>query len=121
MPSPYSPRRSAGAPAAAWLDPPSAIRDQRHRIDLEIHALPEVPLEAPQFGAIRSIVFDDEGNPLVTAMLAPGGRDDKSFRPIIVGVANADPYVEHADAIRALGQLYGLSLERSRCYPYRRD
>jgi hypothetical protein len=48
-------------------------------------------------------------------MLAPGGRDDRSFRPIIVGIANADPYVEHADAIRALGQHYGLSLERSRC------
>src|SRR5438067_546199 len=48
-------------------------------------------------------------------------RDDRSFRPIIVGIANADPYVEHADAIRALSQHYGLSLERSRCYPYRRD
>ena len=64
---------------------------------------------------------DDEGNPLITAMLPHGGRDDRGFRPIIVGEANADPYVDHADAIRALGQHYGLTLERGRCYPYRRD
>jgi hypothetical protein len=36
-------------------------------------------------------------------------------------MANADPYVEHADAIRALSQHLGIALERSRCYPYRRD
>ncbi|HEX3412425.1 MAG TPA: hypothetical protein VHT00_11945 [Stellaceae bacterium] len=82
-------------------------------IGLKAHVQREMPL----FLTLR----DDEGNPLVTAMLAPGGRDDRSFRPIIVGIANADPYVEQADAIRALGQHYGLSLERSRCYPYRRD
>ena len=64
---------------------------------------------------------DGEGNPLVTAMLPPGGQDDRSFRPIIVGMANADPYVEHADAIRVLGLRFGLSLDRGRCYPYRRD
>jgi len=82
-------------------------------IGLKAHIQREMPL----FLTLR----DDEGNPLVTAMLAPGGHDDRSFRPIIVGMANADPYAEHADAIRALGQHYGLSLERSRCYPYRRD
>lgn len=49
------------------------------------------------------------------------GQDDRTFRPIIVGMANADPYVEHAEAIRALGQHFGIALERSRCYPYRRD
>jgi hypothetical protein len=64
---------------------------------------------------------DGEGNPLVTAMLPPGGQDDRSFRPIIVGMSNADPYVQHADAIRALGQHFGMTLERARCYPYRRD
>jgi hypothetical protein len=64
---------------------------------------------------------DDEGNPLVTAMLPPGGHEDRNFRPIIVGMSNTDPYVEHADAIRALGQHFGLALERARCYPYRRD
>jgi len=54
-------------------------------------------------------------------MLPPGGQDDRSFRPIIVGMANADPYVDHSDAIKALGQHFGLALERGRCYPYRRD
>ena len=34
---------------------------------------------------------------------------------------NADPYPEQGDAIRALGQHYGMTLERARCYPYRRD
>jgi hypothetical protein len=82
-------------------------------IGLKAHIQREMPL----FLTLR----DDEGNPLVTAMLPPGGRDDRNFRPIIVGVANSDPYVEHADAIRALAQQFGLTLERSRCYPYRRD
>ena len=98
--------------AVQSFQPPSKVYFEQE-IGLKAHVQREMPL----FLTLR----DDEGNPLVTAMLAPGGRDDKSFRPIIVGVANADPYVEHADAIRALGQLYGLSLERSRCYPYRRD
>jgi hypothetical protein len=92
---------------------PASKVNFEQEIGLKAHVQREMPL----FLTLR----DDEGNPLVTAMLAPGGRDDRSFRPIIVGIANADPYVEHADAIRALGQHYGLSLERSRCYPYRRD
>lgn len=82
-------------------------------IGLKAHIQREMPL----FLTLR----DGEGNPLATAMLPPAGRDDRSFRPIIVGMANSDPYLEHADAIRALGQHYGLSLDRARCYPYRRD
>src|SRR4051812_47165887 len=82
-------------------------------IGLKAHIQREMPL----FLTLR----DDEGNALVTAMLPPGGQDDRSFRPIIVGLANADPYVDHADAIKALGQHFGLALERGRCYPYRRD
>ena len=78
-------------------------------IGLKAHIQREMPL----FLTLR----DDEGNPLVTAMLPPGGQDDRSFRPIIVGMANADPYVDHADAIKALGQHFGLTLERGRCYP----
>jgi hypothetical protein len=54
-------------------------------------------------------------------MLPPSGREDRNFRPIIVGTGNADPYPEHGEAIRALGQQFGMPLERSRCYPYRRD
>ena len=82
-------------------------------IGLKAHVQREMPL----FLTLR----DDDGTPLVTAMLPPSGRDDRSFRPIIVGMANSDPYVEHADAIRALGQHYALPLDRGRCYPYRRD
>ena len=98
--------------AVQSFQPPSRVYFEQE-IGLKAHIQREMPL----FLTLR----DDEGNPLVTAMLAPGGHDDKSFRPIIVGIANADPYVEHAVAIRALGLHYSLSLERSRCYPYRRD
>src|SRR5216683_1822359 len=82
-------------------------------IGLKAHILREMPL----FLTLR----DSEGNPLATAMLPPGGRDDRSFRPIIVGPGNADPYPDQGDAIRALAQHYALTLDRARCYPYRRD
>jgi hypothetical protein len=72
--------------------------------------------EMPVFLTLR----DGEGNPLVTAMLPPGGRDDRMFRPIVVGPANADPYPAHGDAIDALAAHFAVSLERERCYPYRR-
>ena len=52
---------------------------------------------------------------------APRGREDRSFRTIIVGRDNGDPYLQYGDAIRALGRHFGTSLERARCYPYRRD
>ena len=94
------------------FQPPSKVYFEQE-IGLKAHIQREMPL----FLTLR----DGEGNPLVTAMLPPSGLDDKSFRPIIVGIANADPYVEHADAIRALGQHFSLTLERGRCYPYRRD
>jgi hypothetical protein len=86
-------------------------------IEQEIGLKAHIQREMPLFLTLR----DGDGNPLVTAMLPPGGRDDRTFRPIIVGMANSDPYVEHADAIRSLGQHFGLTLERGRCYPYRRD
>ena len=82
-------------------------------IGLKAHVQREMPL----FLTLR----DDSGTPLATAMLPPNGREDRSFRPIIVGPSNADPYPEHGDAVRALATHYGLPLERSRCYPYRRD
>ena len=83
------------------------------QIGLKAHIQREMPL----FLTLR----DDDGQPLATAMLAPGGREDRGFRPIIVGPGNADPYPEEGEAIRALAQHYGVTLERSRCYPYRRD
>jgi len=82
-------------------------------IGLKAHVQREMPL----FLTLR----DDDGTPLATAMLPPNGREDRNFRPIIVGVGNADPYPEQGEAIRALGQHFGMPLERSRCYPYRRD
>lgn len=62
---------------------------------------------------------DAEGRALVTAMLPPGGEEDPDFRIIIVGPENRDPYPEHGDGIRALGDHFGLTLDRDHCYPYR--
>jgi hypothetical protein len=62
---------------------------------------------------------DGEGKALVTAMLPPGGEEGPGFRSIIVGPENRDPYPDHADAIRALGEHFGLILDRDQCYPYR--
>jgi hypothetical protein len=98
--------------AAQSFQPLSKVSFEQE-IGLKAHIQREMPL----FLTLR----DDEGNPLATAMLPPGGRDDRSFRPIIVGLSNADPYPEQGEAIRALAQHFGLTLERARCYPYRRD
>ncbi len=82
-------------------------------IGLKAHIQREMPL----FLTLR----DGDGTPLTTAMLPPNGKDDRSFRPIIVGSGNADPYPDEGDSIRALAEHYGMTLERGRCYPYRRD
>jgi hypothetical protein len=63
---------------------------------------------------------DEDGKPLVTAMLPPGGREDPDFTCIVVGLANADPYPKHADAIAALARHFDIALDRADCYPYRR-
>ena len=86
-------------------------------IEQEIGLKAHLQREMPLFLTLR----DDEGKALVTAMLPPGGRDDPGFRPIIVGARNGDPYAQHADAIRALGQHFHIVLDRARCFPYRRD
>jgi len=91
---------------------PASRRFIEQQIGLKSHVQRAMPL----FLTLRN----DEGKPLVTAMLPPGGREDRSFRPIIVGFANADPYGEHAAPIRALADHFGLDLDRARCYPYRR-
>ena len=91
---------------------PASQRFIEQEIGLKAHLQRAMPL----FLTLR----DGEGQALVTAMLPPGGQEDRGFRPIIVGQANGDPYGEHAEAIRALGQHFGLELDRSRCYPYRR-
>lgn len=81
-------------------------------IGLSAHIQREMPL----FLTLR----EDDGTVLATAMLPPGGRPNDSFSCIVVGPKNGDPYLNHADAIKALGQFYGLPLDRDRCYPYRR-
>jgi hypothetical protein len=98
--------------AAQSFQPLSKVYFEQE-IGLKAHIQREMPL----FLTLR----DDEGNPLATAMLPPGGRDDRSFRPIIVGPSNADPYPEQGEAIRVLAHHFGITLERARCYPYRRD
>lgn len=97
--------------AAQSYQPPSGAFVERD-IGLNAHLQRAMPL----FLTLR----DGEGNALATAMLPPQGRDERRFRPIIVGVGNGDPYPEQGDAIRALGAHFGLALERERCYPYRR-
>ena len=94
------------------FQPTSSINFEQE-IGLKAHIQREMPL----FLTLRA----DDGTPLATAMLPPGGKDDRGFRPIIVGPGNADPYPEQGDAIRALGQHFAMTLERARCYPYRRD
>jgi hypothetical protein len=78
----------------------------------EIGLKAHVQREMPVFLTLR----DGEGNALATAMLPPGGRENGRFIPVIVGLANGDPYSEHGEAIRMLGEHFGLKLERSRCY-----
>ena len=92
--------------------PPKSGRFIESSIGRKAHVQKVMPL----FLTLR----DGEGKALVTAMLPPGAKDDKSFRPIIVGIANADPYSEHSAAIAKLGQHFGLTLDAARCFPYRR-
>lgn len=72
--------------------------------------------DTPLFLTLRN----HDGDAKATAMLPPGGKNDGSFRIIIVGPNNGDPYTDHGEAIEALGAHFGLMLERSRCYPYDR-
>jgi hypothetical protein len=82
-------------------------------IGLKAHILRAMPL----FLTLRT----SEGTAVVTAMLPPSGKEDAAFRVIIVGPGNGDPYPEHGPAIEALGRHFGLSLERSRCFPYQQQ
>ena len=68
----------------------------------------------PVFLSLR----DQDGVGLVTAMLPPSGKSVGAC--IVVGPGNADPYIDHAAAIEALGNHFGLTLDRAQCYPYRR-
>jgi hypothetical protein len=98
--------------AVATYQPVSTVFFEQ-AIGLEAH----VQREMPVFLTLR----DENGTALATAMLPPGAREDRTFRTIVVGIENRDPYPEHGEAIRALAAHVGMPLERSRCYPYRRD
>ena len=104
-------RRERDKARASFVPPSTVFIEQE--IGLNAHIQRAMPL----FLTLR----DEEGKPLVTAMLPPGGVEDHGFRPIIVGHANSDPYKQHADAIEALAEHYDIPLDRSRCYPYRRE
>lgn len=97
--------------AASYVPPRSGLY-----VEQSIGRKDHIKRTMPLFVTLR----DKEGKALVTAMLPPGGRDADSFRPIVVGKSNADPYLEYADAIEALGTHYSLTLDPDRCYPYRR-
>jgi len=101
-------RRARGCAAESYVPASSVFVEQN--IGLETHILNTMPL----FLTLR----DSDGNGLATAMLPPGGVPDGGFRKIIVSVGNSDPYPEHGEAIRALGEQFGLTLDRESCYPY---
>lgn len=103
--------RQAYAEAVASYVPTSGPVIEQN-IGLKAHVRRAMPV----FLTLR----DPEGNGLATAMLPPDRRCDRTKRPIVVGPGNEDPYPEHGDAIRTLGEHYGLQLDRGRCYPYAR-
>jgi hypothetical protein len=95
--------------ARASYRPTSTVSFEQN-IGLKAH----VERTMPMFLTLR----DRNGEGLATAMLPPGGKESESFRIIIVGPNNTDPYPQHGDAIAALGAHFGLMLDRARCYPY---
>lgn len=99
--------------AALTFQPVSKIEIEQH-IGLNAHIQNSMPL----FLTLR----DGDGKALATAMLPPGGLDHpgSGFRPIIVGPNNTDPYPTQGDAIEKLGEHFGMTLDRDRCFPYRR-
>jgi hypothetical protein len=92
--------------------PPPESRFIEQNIGLKDYILRTMPM----FLTLRT----NEGKALATAMLPPGGKAVPSFRPIIVGSANADPYPSLGSQIAALSRHFGLPLDRERCYPYHR-
>ncbi|MGE0221647.1 MAG: hypothetical protein AB7F35_06600 [Acetobacteraceae bacterium] len=102
------------------------FRRERERAAESFHPITSVYIEQdigkeahiqramPLFLTLR----DQDGKALVTAMLPPKGRGGGQC--IIVGPGNADPYPDFSDAIRALGEHFGMTLDRAQCYPYRR-
>jgi len=76
--------------AKSYIAPSGPFFEQN--IGLKAHLERSMPI----FLTLR----DGEGNALVTAMLPSVGDDEKTFRPVIVGRENSDPFPEHGDAIK---------------------
>jgi hypothetical protein len=104
--------RQAAEEAVKSFVPPAAARSFEQNIGLKSHVQKVMPI----FVTLR----DSDGKGLVTAMLPPAGKDEASFRPVVVGPGNADPYPKHGEDIKALARHYGLTLDPARCFPYRR-
>jgi hypothetical protein len=83
-------------------------------IEQDINKEAHIRRSMPLFLTLRN----EDGKALVTAMLPSKGRGGGGC--IIVGPGNADPYPQHAAAIAALGDHFGITLDRTSCYPYRR-
>jgi hypothetical protein len=83
-------------------------------IEQDINKEAHIRRAMPLFLTLR----DQDGKALATAMLPPAGKQGGGC--IIVGPGNADPYPENADAITALANHFGITLDRGSCYPYRR-
>lgn len=92
---------------------PTSKRYIEQDIGLKSHLQRDMPL----FLTLRA----NDGSAKVTAMLPPGGRNDPTFRVIVVGPKNTDPYSDHNPAIEALGRHFGMTLDRAGCYPYHRS
>ena len=84
-------------------------------IEQDINKEDHIRRAMPLFLTLR----DQDGKALVTAMLPPKDKVGGGGS-ILVGPNNADPYPDNADAIAALGNHVGITLDRSSCYPYRR-
>ncbi len=101
-------RREREAAIRTWRPPATSYIERD--IGLSAHVQRTMPL----FLTLR----EADGTPLATAMLPPLAKESDSFRTILVGPANADPFGAHDGAIQALAKHFGLTLSRERCYPY---
>ena len=102
--------REAYETAASLHSPAKSVRFVEQNIGLKAH----IQRTMPMFLTLRA----KDGTPVVTAILPPSGRDERSFRPIVIGPANTNPYPKYGAAIRTLGERFGLALDPSRSYRY---
>jgi hypothetical protein len=102
-------RRAEAAARESYRAPPGAPVFEQ-----EIGLKDYVARTMPLFLTLRA----DDGTGLATAMLPPEGRNQATFRIIIVGPENSDPYEAHGPAIEALARHFKLSLPRELCFPY---